>query len=86
MALVFAIMHLVNFFDFVTVHSFTIFYFNMVSVNLTEWSTIPACPSLMCSFNRGNIEESNSESTFLFYVCVCMFCFMFVWGFSFVDI
>ena len=24
---------------------------NLLSTNLTEWSTIRACPSLMCSFN-----------------------------------
>ena len=27
----------------------------------TEWSTIPACPSLMCFFNRGDTEETNSS-------------------------
>ena len=29
-----------------------IFFFNAVSVNWTEWSTIPACPNLIWSFNR----------------------------------
>ena len=24
-----------------------------------EWSTIPACPSLMCFFNRGNTEGTS---------------------------
>ena len=37
------------------------FFFNLVLINQTEWSTIPACPSLMCSFNRGNIEGTNSS-------------------------
>ena len=40
----------------------------------TEWSTIPACPSLMCFFNRGDTEGINSSK---FCVrCLCMFCFM----------
>ena len=34
-------------------------FFSLVSINQTEQSTIPACPSLMCSFNRGNIEGTN---------------------------
>ena len=51
---------------------FLLFFFNLVSKNLTEWSTIPACPSLMCSFNRGNVEGTNSSS-FLSDVCVCIF-------------
>ena len=25
-----------------------------------EWSTIPACPSLMCFFNRGDTKGTNS--------------------------
>ena len=37
---------------------------------------IPACPILMCSFNRGNIEELTLRK-FVFDVSVCMFCFMF---------
>ena len=40
-----------------------------------EWSAILACPNLMCSFNRGDIEGTNSSK-----VCVCMICFMFVQG------
>ena len=39
---------------------------------------IPACPSLMCSFNRGNTEVTNSLKMcvgclcmyVLFYICV----------------
>ena len=26
-----------------------------------EWSTIPACPSLMCFFNRANTKGTNSS-------------------------
>ena len=33
---------------------------------------IPACPSLMCSFKRGDIEGTNSSKN-LSDVCVCMF-------------
>ena len=74
MALVFAIMCLCNiFFSF-----FKLFFF-LVWINPTEWSTIPACPSLMCSFNRGNTEGTNSlEKMCLLFVYTCMFCFMFV--------
>ena len=32
---------------------------------------IPACPSLMCSFNRGNIERTNFENLCLMFVYVC---------------
>ena len=41
-------------------------------------STIPACPSLMCFFNRGDTEGTNSSKVFclmfvyvLFYVNLC---------------
>ena len=44
----------------------------------TEWSTIPAWPSLMCFFNRGNTEEANSSKLLrlmfayvLFFVGLC---------------
>ena len=44
----------------------------------TEWSTIPACPSLMCFFNRGDTEGTNSSKILcwmfayvLFYVNLC---------------
>ena len=29
----------------------------------TEWSTIPACPSLMCFFNGGDTEGTNSSKS-----------------------
>ena len=81
MALAFAIMHLYNllfiyiFFKlFLSTHFFT-FFFNLVWINKMEWSMTPVCPSLMCSFNRGNIEGTNSSK-----ICVwCLWvCFMFV--------
>ena len=41
----------------------------------TEWSTVPACPSLMCFFNKGDTEGTNSSkilcSMFMFYVILC---------------
>ena len=44
----------------------------------TEWSTIPACPSLMCFFNRGDTEGTNSSKILcpmfvyvVFYVNLC---------------
>ena len=45
----------------------------------TEWSTIPACPTLMCFFNRGDTEGTNSSKILcpmfvyvLFYVGLCL--------------
>ena len=45
---------------------------------LTEWSMITVCHSLMCFFNRGDTEETNSSKIvcpmfvyFLFYVHFC---------------
>ena len=63
MALVFAIMDLCNLFKFyiVSLHSSFLMIFNLVSINKTEWSTIPACPSLMCCVNRGKTEGTNSS-------------------------
>ena len=40
----------------------------------TEWSTIPACPSLMCFFNRGYTEGTNSSKLLcLTFVCVLLY-------------
>ena len=81
MALVFAVMHLYNILIFFIafVHSFFILFKKKSSIDKsTEWSTIPACPSLMCFFNRGATEGTNSlkilYSMFmfvLFYVDLC---------------
>ena len=77
MTLVFAVMHLYNILEFfiASVHSFFILFVNLVS---TEWSTIPACPILMCFFNRGDTEGTNSSKILclmivyvLFYVNLC---------------
>ena len=52
----------------------------------TEWSTIPACPSLMCFFNRGDPEGTNSSEILcpmfvyvLFYVGLCHGLFFGLW-------
>ena len=69
-------MHLYNiFFNFyiVSVHSFFIFFFNLVSINWTEWSTIPACPSLMCALLTGVMLKGLILRKFVSDVCVCMF-------------
>ena len=40
----------------------------------TEWSTIPACPSLMCFFNRGDTERTKSSKILcLMFVCVLFY-------------
>ena len=44
----------------------------------TEWSTMPACPGLVCFFNGGDTEGTNSSKILcpmfvyvLFYVNLC---------------
>ena len=83
MALVVAVMHLYNLKKnlIASVHSF--FYINFFYFFIdksTEWSTIPACPSLKCFFNRGDIEGTNSSKILcpmfvylknIFYVGLC---------------
>ena len=54
-------------------------YWTLIGINKsTEWSTMPACPSLMYLFNRGNTEGTNSSKCLclifvyvLFYVNLC---------------
>ena len=54
-----------------------LFSFNLVLINYTEWSMIPACPSLMCSFNRGYIEGTNFKNLCLIvYVLSVYVCFV----------
>ena len=81
MALIFTGLHLYDFFLYIYiafVHSFSILFFKSGIDILTEWSTIPACPSLVCFFNRGDTEETNSSKILcqvfvyvLFYVNLC---------------
>ena len=50
------------FFFIASVHSFFILFFLKSGIDKsTEWSTIPACPGLMCFFNRGDTRETNSS-------------------------
>ena len=80
MTLVFAVMHLYNFFFIASVHSFFFYTFKKKSVidKSREWSTIPACPSCMCFFNRGDTEGTYSSKILcsmfvyvLFYANLC---------------
>ena len=80
MTLVFAVMHSYNILDFfiASVHSFFYTFLKSGIVKSTEWSTIPACRSLMCFFNRGGTEGTNSSKILcpmfvyvLFYVNLC---------------
>ena len=75
MAVVFAVMHSYNIFDFLLLLSILflkIFCFKSGIDKSMENSTIPACPSRMCLFNRGNTEETNSSK---------MYCLMFAYFF-----
>ena len=80
MTLVFAVMHLYNILEFfiASVHSFFYTFLKSGIDKSTEWSTIQACPSLMCFFNRGDTEGANSSKILclmfvyvLFYVNLC---------------
>ena len=80
MTLVFAVMHLYNILEFfiAPVHSFLILFLKSGIDKSTEWSTIPVCPSLMCFFNRGGTQGTNSSKVLcsmfvyvLFYVNLC---------------
>ena len=86
LALVFAIMHLYNFLiknnkikKFLCSPLYIFLY--LVSINETEWSTIVACPSLMCSFNSlgnsGKKKLCNSSKKL---------CLMFVFSVRFFNV
>ena len=88
MTLVFAVMHLYNILEFLiaSVHSFFILFKKSGIDKSTEWSTIPACPSLMCFFNRGDTAGTNSSKVLcplfvyiLFYVTLCHDWFCGLW-------
>ena len=63
MTLVLAIMHLYNIFNFFIafVHSYFYTFLKSGIDKSMEWSTIPACPSLMFFFNRGDTEGTKSS-------------------------
>ena len=72
MTLVFAVMHLYNILEFFLLLLSIPFFYTFLKSGIdksTEWSTIPACPSLMCFFNRGDTEGTNS-SKILCPMCV----------------
>ena len=81
MTLVFAVMHLHNILDFFLLLlsiPFLYFFFKSGIDKSTELSSIPACPSLMCFFNRGDTKETNSSKILcpmfvyvLFYINLC---------------
>ena len=56
------------------------FYFFIDKLDgMSEWSTIPACPSLMCSFNRGNIKGTNSSKICVWCLCLYDLCLQSDW-------
>ena len=71
----------VIFFNFLVLLSIPFFYILLLKSGIeksTEWSTIPACPSLVCLFNRGDTEGTISSKILcsmfvyvLFYVNLC---------------
>ena len=78
MALVFAVMHLYKKKIIASVHSFFLILFLKSGIDKSmEWSMIPAYSSLMCFFNRGNIEGTNSSK---------ILCPMFVYVLSYVNL
>ena len=79
MALAFAVMHLYNFLKMYCFWPFLFFYTFLKSgmdksTEWSQWSPIPVCPmSLMCFFNRGDTEVTNSSK---------ILCSMFVYDFD----
>ena len=74
----YAFIYIYIFFLIASVHSFFNTFLKSGFDKSTEWSTIPACPSLMCFFNRGDTEGTNSLKILcsmfvydLFYVSLC---------------
>ena len=75
----YAFIYLKEIFFIASVHSFLYFFKKESGVDKsTEWSTIPACPSLMYVFNRGDTEGTTSSKKFclmfvyvLFYLNLC---------------
>ena len=49
------------------------FFFNLESINLTEWPTISACPSLINLFLFRETFKGLTLRKFALDVCVCMF-------------
>ena len=79
MTLVFAVMHLYNILEFfiASVHFFFYTFLKSGIDKSTEWSTILACPSLMCFINRGGTKGTNFSKILC---CVCFVLCKFVSG------
>ena len=62
----------ITFFNFVLCSCipFFILFFNLVLINQMEWTIISACPSLMHSLNRGNIEGTDSLKIYVCFICM----------------
>ena len=78
MTLVFVVMHLYDFFYCFCPFLFLYTFFKSGIDKSTEWSTIPACPSLSCFFNKCDADGTNSSKILcsmfvyvLFYVNLC---------------
>ena len=73
MTLVFAVMHLYYWFLFCCFCPFLFYTVLKSGIDKSmEWSTIPACPSLMCFFDRGDTEGTNSSKI----LCSMFVCFV----------
>ena len=76
--LVFAVMHLYNILDFFYCFCPFLFFYSFLKSGIDkskEWSTIPACPSLMCFFNRVGTKGTNSSKILclMFVYVLCKF-------------
>ena len=80
MTLVFAVMHLYSVLEFFCCFCLFLFYTFLESGigGSTEWSAMPACPGLVCFFNRGDAGGTGSSRVLclmfvyvLFYVNLC---------------
>ena len=74
--------HFLSYFFIASVHSFFDTFLKSGIDESTEWSTVPACPGLVCFlkhfFNRVSAEGTNSSKNLclmfvyvLFYVNLC---------------
>ena len=86
--LVFAVMHLYSVLEFFCCFCLFLFYTFLESGigGSTEWSAMPACPGLVCFFNRGGTEGTGSLGVLcpmfvcvLFYMSLCHDWFCCLW-------
>ena len=75
MALVFAVMHLYNILIFLLLLSIPFYTLLKSGIDKSaEWSTIQACSNLMCFFNGGDTEGTNSSKNLCSMVVYVLFC------------